>query len=142
MSLYAKSDVLRLSWCGQSLGFGIPNNSSNISGLELGFGSKLDIVNGLQLNIAYSNADRINGLQISLLNKNNYSNGLQIGLRNISYERMNGLQIGLINTAKELHGLQIGIINKTTTLKGLQLGVFNSADNGVFAAMIIANGRF
>lgn len=142
LPLQAHSDIFRLSWCGTRLGVGIPHNSKNVSGLELGFGSSLDSINGLQLNLAYGRVDVLNGIQVSLLNKVSRSNAVQIGLRNISYEQSQGIQIGIINTANSFRGLQVGIINKVSVLTGLQVGIFNIAENGLFQSMLFLNGRF
>lgn len=150
------SDILKLSLWGQDKSVGIPFNTPQVTGIEIGLGANLNEVNGLQANILYGMAGKLTGIQISVISRSNNITGLQIGFRNISYQTLygvqvgffnksietKGVQIGLINLSDRFAGLQLGAINKSCNLTGLQIGLFNIIENGPIPSMIGLNGRF
>ncbi|MBR3632625.1 MAG: hypothetical protein IKN49_06185 [Elusimicrobiaceae bacterium] len=134
--------IIKLSlW--DDIAIAAPNNIHNITGLDLGIGSKADTVDGVQLDLIYSNtyktrgvksafiyntADIVYGLQGGLITINKQDmRGIQGGLVSISEGDLTGLHDGYVNIAKgEVVGVQAGLVNwNTGSLTGVQLGLVN-----------------
>ncbi len=137
--------------------FAIPGNINTVKGLELGIGSTADSIHGVQFDLLYAHSSRemkglshalvtmhqeVHGVQGGLLNHAQYTYGVQWGLINMTNQDVSGVQVGLYNQAESVKGVQFGLINDVRNIHGLQLGLVNIADNGVFPAMILVNGRF
>lgn len=87
-------------------------------------------------------ANHMTGVQGGFLTKANYVQGVQWGTINLTLEEMTGLQWGFYNQAESVTGVQLGFVNYAKNIHGLQLGVLNIAENGWLPAMVIVNGRF
>ena len=120
----------------------LPNNIHNITGLDLGIGSKADTVDGVQYDIiygdshkvrgiktawAYSTADIVYGLQGGIVSVNRQDmRGIQGGLVAISEGKLQGIEEGWVTWSKgEVIGVQFGLVNVANRLTGVQLGFVN-----------------
>ena len=124
-----------------------PNNIHNITGVDLGIGSKADTVDGIQWDFIYNDAHKVRGIksawiydtadivygiQGGLVTVNRQDmRGVQGGLVAISKGSMQGVQWGWLNLALEgkVTGLQAGLFNYADQVSGLQLGLVNYAKN-------------
>ncbi len=135
-----------------------PDNIHDITGIDLGIGSKTETLSGVQLDLIFAQteyelkgvsfawiinlANDVYGAQFGLLAKAENIAGAQFGFVNMSNREISGLQFGLFNQAEYIHGAQIGFVNYARTIEGLQVGILNIAENGWFPAMVLVNGRF
>lgn len=137
----------------------LPNNIHNITGVDLGIGSKADTVDGIQWDLIHNETDTVKGLQTAWIwNNANTVYGVQDAIVSINENKVMGVhagwvtiangevigaQFGIYNQVADLHGLQLGFVNYAKHIsKGLQIGLVNIAKNGYLPAMIIVNGRF
>lgn len=103
-------------------------------------------VNGIRLNLLYSEVSDMNGIDIgalfSVVNGNTHSLqiapiiwdkcdafSLQIGAVEVVGNYCRGAQIGVIESARAMDGLQIGVFNQCDDFHGLQIGVVNTTRN-------------
>lgn len=125
----------------------LPNNIHNITGVDLGIGSKADTVDGIQWDFIYNDArkvrgiksawiyntaDVVYGLQGSLVSVNRRDmKGITGGLVSVTEGEMVGLQTGFVTIAKgDVTGVQYGLVNYTPGhLTGVQLGFVNYVEN-------------
>ncbi|MBQ8033403.1 MAG: hypothetical protein IJ266_05610, partial [Elusimicrobiaceae bacterium] len=93
----------------------LPNNIHNITGLDLGIGSKADTVDGIQFDIIYNDAHKVRGIKSAwIYNTADIVYGLQGGLVTVNRQDMRGIQGGLVSINKRsLQGVQWGWINIT-----------------------------
>ena len=136
-----------------------PNNIHNITGLDLGIGSKAETVDGVQLDLIYAEAHKVRGVKEAIYNPADIVYGLQGGIVTLNRQDMRGVQGGLVAISKgsvqgvqwgyvnlalegQVTGLQAGLVNYANEFTGLQLGLVNIAKNGWLPVMIIVNGRF
>ncbi len=124
-----------------------PNNIHNITGLDLGFGSKADTVDGVQYDFIYSDAHKVRGIKTAwFYNTADIVYGIQGGLVTVNRDDMRGVQGGLVAISKgsmqgvqwgwinlglegKVTGLQAGLVNYANQVTGLQLGFVNYAKN-------------
>ena len=134
--------ILKLSLWGD-IAVAVPNNTQHVTGVDLGIGSSTEKIDGLQLDLIYSEAgtvrginsafivskaDLVYGLQGGIYNKANSVYGIQGGLIAINETELVGLHDGWINIAHgTLVGVQAGIYNQVEDLHGVQLGLVNNA---------------
>jgi len=119
------------------------NNIYNVSGVDLGIGSKTDSVTGAQIDLIWAQtnyqlhgasfawlvnmANKVNGLQSAAFDKAVDVTGAQIGGANMTTS-LNGAQVGAVNLASSVTGVQIGFYNHVDVLySGLQFGLMNYA---------------
>lgn len=119
------------------------NNIYNVSGVDLGIGSKTDSVIGAQIDLIWAQtnyqlngasfawlvnmAGKVNGFQTAAFVKASDVRGVQMGGANLAYS-FNGAQIGCVNLASVVNGAQIGFYNQADTLvSGFQVGFLNYA---------------
>lgn len=150
--------ILKLSLWGDTA-VAIPNNKAHVTGVDIGIGSTTPQVDGVQVDLIYSNAglvrgvndswiyaksNTIYGLQSALVSVNDRKvMGVQAGWVNLAHGQVSGAQLGIYNQVEDLHGLQFGIVNNARYIsKGLQLGIVNIAKNGWLPVMVLVNGRF
>ena len=125
----------------------LPNNIHNITGLDLGIGSKADTVDGVQYDFIYNDAYKVRGIKTAwIYNSADIVYGIQSGIITYNRQDMRGVQSGLLNFSKgsaqgvqfawgnvalegEVIGLQAGLVNYAKNVTGLQLGFVNYAHN-------------
>lgn len=154
-----------------NLSVALPNNTQDITGVDLGIGSHSFSVTGLQADLMWAESkyitgaslsmgisktrqtkgvqwafvtmsEDVTGVQLGFVNMTAYITGVQFGGANMSSREIVGMQAGFYNQAKYVNGLQFGLVNYAQYIYGLQLGLINIADNGYLPAMIFVNGRF
>lgn len=152
------SGIIKLSLWGD-IAVAAPNNIHNITGLDIGIGSKADSVAGVQWDLIHNETDTVKGLQTAWIwNNANTVYGVQDAIVSINENKVMGVhagwvtiangevigaQFGIYNQVADLHGLQLGLVNYAKHIsKGLQIGLVNIAKNGWFPVMVIVNGRF
>ena len=103
-------------------------------------------VNGIRLNLLYSEVSDMNGIDIgalfSVVNGNTHSlqiapiiwnkcdaYSLQIGAIEVVGTYCRGAQIGVSESARAMDGLQIGVFNQCDDFHGLQIGLVNTTRN-------------
>ena len=150
--------IIKLSLWGD-IAIAAPNNKDHVTGIDIGIGSSTKKVDGVQVDLIYSEADTVRGvndawiyaksntiygLQNALVTVNERKvMGVQAGWVNIAHGEVTGAQFGIYNQVEDLHGLQLGFVNNARHIsKGLQIGLVNIAKNGWFPVMVIVNGRF
>ena len=113
--------IIKLSLWGD-IAVAAPNNIHNITGVDLGIGSKADTVTGLQWDFIHNEADTVKGIQAAWIwNNSDTVYGLQEAIVSINENKLMGLQGGWINIANgEVIGAQLGIYNQVADLHGLQ----------------------
>lgn len=140
---FATNSALKLSlW--DNIAFAIPaNNIYNVSGIDLGIGSKTDSVTGAQIDLIWAQtnyqlngasfawlvnmANKVSGFQTAAFVKASDVRGVQLGAANLAYA-FTGAQVGAVNLASVANGAQIGFYNQADTLvSGFQIGLLNYA---------------
>ena len=133
----------------------VPNNIHNITGLDLGIGSKADTVDGVQFDFIYGDAHKVRGVKFGLVDTADIVYGIQGGLVTINRQDMRGIQGGLvsINNGKmqglqdgyinwsdgQVIGVQWGLVNVANRMTGVQFGLVNYAkqlENGLQLGLV------
>ena len=134
--------ILKLSlWGDTAVAF--PNHKDHVTGLVLGIGASTNKVDGIQLDLIYSEASKVRGINTAFIvskadlvygvqggiyNKANTVYGIQGGLVAINENELIGAHDGWINIAHgTLTGVQLGIYNQVEDLHGVQFGLVNNA---------------
>ena len=150
--------ILKLSLWGD-IAVAVPNNKTHVTGIDFGIGSKTAKVDGVQLDLIYSEAgtvrgindawiyakaDTIYGVQSAIVSVSESKVvGVQSGWIDLAHGEVTGVQLGIYNQVEDLHGVQLGLVNNARHIsKGLQLGLVNIAKNGWLPVMVLVNGRF
>lgn len=109
-------------------------NDSEIAGLELGIGSGLQELKGIQLNFLLSKTQTGVGAKFALINQSDNFKGLDFGFFNLNTNNFKGLQLGCVNVAKSnISGLQFGFFNYAENADTFlfQLGLVNYLQNSI-----------
>ena len=134
--------IIKLSlW--DNIAVALPNNTNHVTGVDLGIGSTTAKVDGVQLDLIYSEVGYLRGvnsawivakvgegygLNDAIYARSNRFYGLQGGIININDSRLGGVQYGIANIAHgAVTGAQLGFYNQVEDLHGLQLGFVNNA---------------
>ena len=140
---FATNSALKLSlW--DNMAVAMPtNNIYNVSGVDLGIGSKTDSVVGAQIDLIWAQtnyqlngasfawlvnmANKVSGFQTAVFVKASDVRGVQFGAANLAYA-FNGAQVGAVNLSSVVNGAQIGFYNQADSLvSGFQIGLLNYA---------------
>ena len=150
--------ILKLSLWGD-IAVAVPNNKAHVTGIDLGIGSSTAKVDGVQLDLIYSEAGTVRGIndawiyakvgtiygvQSAIVSvSEDKVIGVQSGWVDLAHGQVTGVQLGIYNQVEDLHGLQLGLVNNARHIsKGLQIGLVNIARNGWLKVLPIVNGHF
>lgn len=139
----AQDSTLKLSlWDNNAIAIST-NNIYNVTGVDLGIGSKTDRVNGAQIDLIWAEtnyqltgasfawlvnmARKVSGFQTAAFVKAVDVTGAQMGVANLTTS-LNGAQVGGVNLASSLNGAQVGFYNHADqVISGFQIGLLNYA---------------
>ena len=95
------------------------NNIYNVSGVDLGIGSKTDSVIGAQIDLIWAQTNyQLRGASFAwLVNMANKVSGFQTAAF-VKASDVRGLQLGAANLAYALNGAQVGCVNLSSVLNG------------------------
>ena len=126
---FATNSALKLSlW--DDMAVAIPtNNIYNVSGIDLGIGSKTDSVTGAQIDLIWAQTHyQLTGASFAwLVNMARKVSGFQTATF-VKAADVTGAQMGVATMTSALNGAQIGCVNLTSSLYGAQVGFYNHAD--------------
>lgn len=115
----------------------VPKNDA-VYGLEIGIGSNLSEIKGVQWNLVWSETESGLGWQAGLLTRiNGDFIGLQTGLVHLNEGTLKGAEFGFANIDGSVKGVSLGAVNYAKDLTGVQFGFFNYAESAESFALQI-----
>lgn len=105
-----------------------PNNIHNITGVDLGIGSKADTVDGIQWDFIYNNTHKVRGIKSAYFYEtSDIVYGLEGGLVSVNHQEMKGIHGGLVSINEgEMVGLHSGFVTiDKGDITGVQWGFVN-----------------